>query len=177
MATTFFSFQKTALSDYDKSITLTFISRDPIFTTYATGLLGIYSKFYDTYIMYTYIKYTCITYTHVQQVWTLGYAYIFPLLKWRRYRILKVLTTRGPNGPDIAHLGNLPQSGLNLYIGYWEIVIFMFCATFSIGRWRPSCSAKFQKQSKWLNAKIIVIQSWYNSIERFFSSFILCYFQ
>ena len=112
MATTFFSFQKTALSDYDKGITFTFISRDPIFTTYATGLLGIYSKFYDIYIIYTYIKYTCITYTHVQQVWTLGYAYICPLLKWRRYRILMVLTTRGPYGPDIAHLGILPQFGL-----------------------------------------------------------------
>ena len=32
----------------------------------------------------------------------------------------------------------------------------MFCATFSKGRWRPSCSAKLQKEtSKWINAKII----------------------
>ena len=26
--------------------------------------------------------------------------------------VLMVLTTRGPNGPDIAHLGILPQFGL-----------------------------------------------------------------
>ena len=44
----------------------------------------------------------------------------------------------------------------------------MFCAIFSNGRWPPSCSSKLQKKSKWLNAKIIVTQSWYNSIERSF---------
>ena len=38
----------------------------------------------------------------------------------------------------------------------------------------PNC----KKKSKWLNAKIIVMRSWYNSIDRFFfSSSILCYFQ
>ena len=35
----------------------------------------------------------------------------------------------------------------------------------------PNC-----KKSIWLNAKIIVIQRWYNSTKDFFSSFILGYF-
>ena len=52
----------------------------------------------------------------------------------------------------------------------------MFCATFSKGRWQPSCIAKLQKKkSKWLNAKIIVTQSWYNSIERFFQFYTLLF--
>ena len=80
--------------------------------------------------------------------------------------ILRV--TRGPNGPDIAHLGISPHFGQNPFSGYSDIVIFMFCATFSKDRGQPSCSAKLQKKIKRLNAKIIVIQSWYNSIERFF---------
>ena len=71
--------------------------------------------------------------------------------------------TRGPNGPDIAHLGILLQVGQNSLSGYRDIVIFMFCPLFSNGSWRPSCSAKLRK-AKWLNAKIIVTQSWYNSI-------------
>ena len=49
----------------------------------------------------------------------------------------------------------------------------MFCAIFSNGRGQPSCSAKLQKKSKWCNAKIIVTQSWYNSIEGFFP--VLCF--
>ena len=32
-----------------------------------------------------------------------------------------------------------------------------------------------KKKSKWLNAKIIVIQSWYNSIERFFQFYTLLF--
>ena len=51
----------------------------------------------------------------------------------------------------------------------------MFYATFSKGRWRPSCCAKLQKQLNWLNAKIIETQSWYNSIERFFQSYTLLF--
>ena len=43
--------------------------------------------------------------------------------------------TRGPNGPDISHMGILPQFGQNPLNGYCDIVIFMFCATFSKGRW------------------------------------------
>ena len=38
-----------------------------------------------------------------------------------------------------------------------------------------SCSAKLQKNQKWLNAKIIVTQSWYNSIERFFQFYTLLF--
>ena len=52
---------------------------------------------------------------------------------------------RGPNGPDIGHLGILPHFGQSPFIGYRDIVIFMFCAIFSKSRWRPSCSAKLQK--------------------------------
>ena len=43
------------------------------------------------------------------------------------------------------------------------------------GRWRPSCSAKLQKTSKWLNEKIIVTQSWYNCTERFFQFYTLLF--
>ena len=58
---------------------------------------------------------------------------------------------RGPNWPDIAHLGILVKAdGDHLAV--------------------PYC-----KKSKWLNAKTVLTQNWYNSIERFFS-FILCYF-
>ena len=38
-----------------------------------------------------------------------------------------------------------------------------------------SCSAKLQKNQKWLNAKIIVTQSWYNSTERFFQFYTLLF--
>ena len=75
--------------------------------------------------------------------------------------------TIGLNGPNIAHLGILPPFGQNSFSGYCDIVIFMFCASLSKSRWRPSSSAKLQKKSKWLNAKIIVKQRWYNSIEGF----------
>ena len=55
--------------------------------------------------------------------------------------------TRGQNGPDIAHLGILPQFDQTPFSDYGDTVIFMFCATFSKGSWRPSCSAKLQKKS------------------------------
>ena len=52
---------------------------------------------------------------------------------------------------------------------------FMFCATVSTGRPGPSCSAKLQKKSKRPNAKIIVTQSWYNSIQRYFQFYTLLF--
>ena len=54
-----------------------------------------------------------------------------------------------------------------------EILSFSCFVLFLLtGRWRPSCSAKCKK-SKWLNAKIIVIRSWYNSIEKFYTMIFL----
>ena len=40
----------------------------------------------------------------------------------------KTIQTRGPNGPNIAHLGILLQFGQTPSSGYCDIVIFMFCA-------------------------------------------------
>ena len=42
--------------------------------------------------------------------------------------------TRGPNGPDIALQGILPQSGENPFSGYWlnEILLFSCSVLFSV---------------------------------------------
>ena len=86
----------------------------------------------------------------------------------------KRIKTRSPNGLDIAHLSISPQFGQNPFSGYLGIIIFIVCAFLVKADGNhlvmPNC-----KKSKWLNAKIIVTKSWYNSIERF-SSFILFYF-
>ena len=63
---------------------------------------------------------------------------------------------------------------LNLVKIQLLVIAFFFSVTFSNSRWRPSCSAKLQK-IKWLNAKFIVIQSWYNSIETFFQFYTLLF--
>ena len=36
--------------------------------------------------------------------------------------------------------------GQNPLSGYWDIVIFMFCAIFSISKWQPSWNPKLQNQ-------------------------------
>ena len=38
--------------------------------------------------------------------------------------------------------------GQNPLSGYWDIVIFMFCAIFSISKWQPSWNLKLQKKKK-----------------------------
>ena len=82
--------------------------------------------------------------------------------------------TRGPNGPDIAHLV-ICHNLAKIHLVIKDILSFLCFVLFLVTADGNYLVVPNNKKTNWFNTKINVTQSWYNSVERFFQFHTLIY--